>query len=286
MPFESRHAISFGRTLAVSLVLMLVAACGGGAPATTSPAGKPRRTASLRLGALPRRRNVSLAGPRPDIRGCPVRHARGLLDRAGRPRRADVPLINDTRPAHGVDFKESYGASGDQSRAVEAGLQADFVEFSLAPDMDRLVKAQHRRRRLGNAGQYKGFVTDSVVTFVVRPGNPKGIKTWDDLIKDGVGVIEPNPFTSGGARWNVMAAYGAMIKQGKSEADAVAYLTSLFQHVLVQDKAAREALQTFIAGQGDVMLAYENEAIAAQQGGQTSTTSCPTRRSSSRTRRQ
>ena len=119
-----------------------------------------------------------------------------------------------------------------------------------------------------NAGATKGMVTDSVVVFVVRKGNPKGIKTWDDLVKPGIGVIEPNPFTSGGARWNVMAAYGAAIKNGKSEADATAYLTSLFQNIVVQDTSARAALQTFVAGQGDVMLAYENEAIAAQKGGQ------------------
>src|SRR4030095_12298377 len=116
-----------------------------------------------------------------------------------------------------------------------------------------------------NQNATKGMVTDSVVVLAVRKGNPKNIKTWDDLIKPGVEVITPNPFTSGGARWNVMAAYGAQIAQGKSPEQAVAYLEQLFRNVPVQDKSAREALQTFVGGKGDVMIAYENEAITAQQ---------------------
>jgi sulfate/thiosulfate-binding protein len=101
----------------------------------------------------------------------------------------------------------------------------------------------------------------------VRKGNPKNIHTWDDLIKPGVQVIEPNPFTSGGARWNVMAAYGAQIKQGKSPEQAQAYLEKFFRNVAVQDKSARDALQTFTSGKGDVIVSYENEAITAQQKG-------------------
>ena len=113
------------------------------------------------------------------------------------------------------------------------------------------------------------MVTDSVVVFAVRPGNPENIQTWDDLIKEGVEVITPNPFTSGGAQWNIMAAYGAQLEQGKSDEEAIEYLRELFiNHVPVQDKSAREALQTFAGGKGDVMLAYENEAIFAQQAGQ------------------
>jgi sulfate transport system substrate-binding protein len=116
--------------------------------------------------------------------------------------------------------------------------------------------------------EHKGMVTDSVVVFAVRRGNPKDIQTWDDLLRENVEVITPNPFTSGGARWNIMAAYGAQIEQGKSEEEAVEYLRRLFQNVPVQDKSAREALQTFSAGKGDIMLAYENEAIFAQQSGE------------------
>ncbi|HEY4729237.1 MAG TPA: extracellular solute-binding protein, partial [Actinomycetes bacterium] len=109
------------------------------------------------------------------------------------------------------------------------------------------------------------MITNSVVVFITRKGNPKNIKTWDDLIKPGVEVIEPNPFTSGGAKWNIMAAYGAQLQAGKTPEQAADYLLELFRHVPVQDKSAREALQTFVGGKGDVMLAYENEAINAQQ---------------------
>ena len=105
--------------------------------------------------------------------------------------------------------------------------------------------------------------------FAVRKGNPKNIKTWDDLVKPGVEVITPNPFTSGGARWNVMAAYGAQLEEGKTPAaGARTTSTQLFKNVSVQDKSAREALQTFTGGKGDVLIAYENEAITAQQKGQ------------------
>ena len=112
------------------------------------------------------------------------------------------------------------------------------------------------------------MVTDSVVVFIVREGNPKGIKTWDDLTKDGVEVLTPNPFTSGGARWNVMAGYGAQLEQGKTPEQAREYLKALFANVAVQDKSARESLTTFAAGKGDVLLGYENEAIFAQRQGQ------------------
>ena len=118
-----------------------------------------------------------------------------------------------------------------------------------------------------NANAHKGMVTDSVVVFAVRKGNPKHIKTWQDLAKPGVGVIEPNPFTSGGARWNVMAAYGSQIAQGRTDKQAEAYLGALFKNVVVQDKSARDALQTFAGGKGDVLIAYGNEAITAQQKG-------------------
>jgi sulfate/thiosulfate transport system substrate-binding protein len=163
-----------------------------------------------------------------------------------------------TDAGKGVSFDESYGSSGEQSRAVESGLPADVVAFSLAPDVERLVGADLVDSSW-DEDAHKGMVTNSVVVFAVRKGNPKGIKTWDDLVRDGVEVITPNPFTSGGARWNVMAAYGA-----KGEG----FLRELFKHVSVQDKSARESLQTFTGGKGDVLLAYENEAILAQEKGE------------------
>ncbi len=178
-----------------------------------------------------------------------------------------LPAFGKTPEGKGVSFDQSYGASGEQERAVEGGLAADVVALSLAPDVDKLVKAGLVEDSWAK-DKHDGFVTNSVVVLAVRKGNPKGIKGWDDLVKPGVEVITPNPFTSGGARWNVMAAYGAQLEQGKSESEAIDYLKKLFKNVPVQDKSARESLQTFAAGKGDVLISYENEAITAQQKGQ------------------
>jgi sulfate/thiosulfate-binding protein len=174
-----------------------------------------------------------------------------------------IPAFQKTPEGNGVSFSQSYGASGDQARAVVAGLKADVVELSLAPDVDTLVKAGLVDASWSKQS-YRGMVTDSVVVFVLRDGNPKHIRTWNDLTKPGVQVITPNPFTSGGARWNVMAAYGGWLKQGLKPAQAKARLLALFKNVTVQDSSARNALNTFLAGKGDVLLTYENEAIAAQ----------------------
>jgi sulfate/thiosulfate-binding protein len=178
-----------------------------------------------------------------------------------------IQMFQATPAGDGVSFTQSYGASGDQARAVQAGLKAHIVALSLAPDVDTLVKAGLVDRRWDRQS-YRGMVTDSLVVFAVRDGNPKRIRGWDDLLKPGVQVITPNPFTSGGARWNVMAAYGAWLKLGKTKAQAKAKLLQLFQHVAVQDKSARDALNTFLSGKGDILLTYENEAIAAQLAGQ------------------
>jgi sulfate transport system substrate-binding protein len=179
-----------------------------------------------------------------------------------------VPAFQETPAGAGIDFEESYAASGEQRRAVEEGLPADVVHLSLEPDVTALVDAGLIDSDW-NQNEYNGIPTNSVVVFAVRPGNPKDIQTWDDLLGEGVEVITPNPFTSGGAQWNIMAAYGAQLEQGASDEEAIAYLRELFlEHVPVQDKSAREALQTFAGGKGDVMLAYENEAIFAQQAGE------------------
>jgi sulfate/thiosulfate transport system substrate-binding protein len=172
-----------------------------------------------------------------------------------------LPAFAKTAEGKGVSFSQSYGGSGDQARAVIAGLPTDVVALSLAPDIDKLVDEKLVAPDW-DQDEYKGFVSKSVVVFAVRKGNPKHIETWDDLIRPGVEVVTPNPVTSGGARWNVMAAYGAATKSG---GDGLAYLKKLFANVVVQDKSARESLQTFAAGKGDVLLAYENEAITAQQ---------------------
>ena len=178
-----------------------------------------------------------------------------------------IPAFNKTPEGKGVGFDQSYASSGEQSRAVEGGLPADVVEFSLEPDITRLVDAGLVDKDW-NQNEHKGMVTDSVVVFMVRKGNPKNIKTWDDLVTGEVEVLEPNPFTSGSAKWNIMAAYGAQLEQGKTPQQAKQYLSKLFENVPVLDKSAREALQTFSSGKGDVLLGYENEAILAQQQGE------------------
>jgi sulfate/thiosulfate-binding protein len=178
-----------------------------------------------------------------------------------------IPAFAKTPAGAGVSFSQSYGNSGDQARAVIAGLPTDIAALSLEPDITKLVK-EGLVPANWNATPTKGIVTRSVVGFAVRPGNPKQIDGWEDLVKPGVEVLTPNPFTSGGARWNVMAAYGAQIEQGASEAQAEAYLQKLFRNVVVQDKSAREALQNFTGGKGDVLISYENEAITARQKGE------------------
>jgi sulfate transport system substrate-binding protein len=178
-----------------------------------------------------------------------------------------IPAFQRTPAGKGVSFTQSYGNSGDQARAVIAGLPTDIAALSLEPDITKLVK-EGLVDADWNATPTKGIVTRSVVALAVRKGNPKHITGWADLVKPGVEVLTPNPFTSGGARWNVMAAYGAQIEQGRTEAQAEDYLQKLFKNVVVQDKSARESLQSFTGGKGDVLISYENEAITAQQKGE------------------
>jgi sulfate/thiosulfate transport system substrate-binding protein len=174
------------------------------------------------------------------------------------------PGFKGTSDGSGVDFSNSFGSSGDQSRAVESGQSADVVEFSLEPDMQRLVDAGLVSADW-NQNQYKGIVTDSVVTLMVRPGNPKHISSFDDLARSDVEVIDPNPATSGGARWNIMAIYGSQIAEGKSDAEAQDFVKKVLANTSVQDSSARDSLQTFSSGKGDVLVGYENEAIQAKK---------------------
>jgi sulfate/thiosulfate-binding protein len=178
-----------------------------------------------------------------------------------------IKAFQATPAGKNITFTQSYGASGDQSRAVAAGLPADIVNFALTPDITRLVKAGIVASTW-NSDQYKGMITDSVVVIGTRKGNPKNIKTWTDLTRPGVQVITANPFTSGGARWNIMAAYGSVSNKGADKQAGTDYLNALFKNVPVQDDSARKALQTFTGGKGDAFLSYESEAIFAQANGQ------------------
>src|SRR5215213_9251191 len=178
-----------------------------------------------------------------------------------------IQAFQETPEGENIEFTTSFGGSGDQSRAVESGLPADIVAFSLEPDMTRVVNAGIVAEDW-NADEHNGMVTDSVVVIATREGNPKNLTSWESLTAPGVEVITPNPFTSGGARWNVLAAYGAASDVGVDQAAGVAYLNALFANVPVQDDSARKSLQTFAGGKGDAILAYENEAIFANQNGQ------------------
>jgi sulfate transport system substrate-binding protein len=172
-----------------------------------------------------------------------------------------------TPEGKGTTWKESYGASGDQSRAVEGGLDADYVHFSLTPDVTRLVDAGLVAKDW-NAGPNKGIVTDSVVVLVVRKGNPKNITGWDDLAKPGIGIVTPNPGSSGSARWNILGAWQHVIAGGGSEADATDFLTKIFDNVEALPGSGRDATTAFQGGTGDVLISYENEAIFARQSGE------------------
>ena len=174
-----------------------------------------------------------------------------------------------TDAGSGVTFDgPSYGASGDQSRTVADGFQADEVHFSLEPDMTRLVDAGIVADDWKN-NDSAGICTQSVVVMVVPKGNPKGITGWDDLVSSDVSVVTPNPASSGSAKWNLLAAYGAVIAQGGTDQDAQAYMTELFDnHIAALPDSGRDATTAFTSGTGDVLLSYENEAILARQNGE------------------
>ena len=176
--------------------------------------------------------------------------------------------FTETPAGEGVEFSTSYGPSGDQSRAVEGGQAADFVNFSLESDVTRLVEAGLVADDW-NSGEHAGIVADSVVVIVTRPGNPLGIEGWEDIVEEGVEIVSPNPGSSGGARWNVLAAYGAALEaSGGDEKAARQYLVDFFNNAVALPGSARDALTSFTSGVGDVLISYENEAILARQNGE------------------
>jgi sulfate transport system substrate-binding protein len=174
--------------------------------------------------------------------------------------------FNKTSAGKDVQFSQSYGASGDQARAVIGGQKADVVHLSLEPDIQKLVDEKLVSPSWKNTPT-KGILTQSVVVIVVRKGNPKHIQGWDDLVKPGVKIITPNPASSGSAKWNILAAYGHVIANGGSPADAAAYLKKFFGNVAALPGSGRDATTAFQGGNGDVLLSYENEAILARQSG-------------------
>jgi sulfate/thiosulfate transport system substrate-binding protein len=178
-----------------------------------------------------------------------------------------VQAWQQTSDGKDVSFSQSYGASTDQARAVANGLKADLVFLSTGDDVNLLVDAGLVDSKW-NRQSYNGIAADTVVVFAVRNGNPKHIKGWADLVRPGIQVLTPNPFSSGSAKWNILAAYGAQRRLGKSDKQATQYVKTLFQHVVSQDTSGRNATNTFLADKGDVLITYESEAIASRLNGQ------------------
>ena len=182
---------------------------------------------------------------------------------------ANEPVIADfqkTSAGKGISFTTSYGASGDQARAVAGGLHADEVHLSLEPDVDSLV-SEGIVDPSWNQTPTDGILTDSVVVFLVRKGNPLGIKSWDDLVKPGVKVITPNPASSGSAKWNILAAWAHAKDATGSDAGAKSFVTKLLHNTVALPGSGSDALSSFLAGNGDVLLAYENDSIEAKAAG-------------------
>ena len=170
-----------------------------------------------------------------------------------------------TDQGKGTSLASSYGASGTQAQAVLNGQRADYVAFSLTPDLTKLVPKFVAPD--WNSGPTKGLVSDSVVVIAVRKGNPMNIKGWDDLIKPGVKIVTPDPGSSGSAKWNILAAYAHVLQNGGSDEQAQTYLRKFFANVVSKPSSGSAATTTFLNGTGDVLISYENEAIAARQKG-------------------
>jgi sulfate transport system substrate-binding protein len=166
----------------------------------------------------------------------------------------------------GVSFTQSYGPSGTQAKQIVAGQPADIAFLSTGLDIDTIADAGLISKRWTKAPQ-GGIAADSVVAFVVRPGNPKHIHSWKDLTKPGVQVVTPDPFPSGSAKWNVLAAYGQARKSGLNNKKAVQFVTKLFKNVVAQPSSGSTAASAFFSGQGDVLITYESEAYAAFAAG-------------------
>jgi sulfate/thiosulfate transport system substrate-binding protein len=178
-----------------------------------------------------------------------------------------IPAFNASEEGKGVQVITSFGASGDQSRGVAEGKPADLVNFSVEPDITRLVKAG-KVSKDWNTDATKGIPFGSVVTLVVRKGNPKNIRDWDDLLRPDVEVITPSPLSSGSAKWNLLAPYAAKSDGGSNNQAGIDFVTKLVRdHIKLRPGSGREATDVFVQGSGDVLISYENEAIATERQG-------------------
>jgi sulfate/thiosulfate-binding protein len=179
------------------------------------------------------------------------------------------PAFEKTSAGKGISFSNSFGASGDQSRAVVAGQPASVVHFSQAGDMERLVEEGELVSKDWEKQPYGGIATDSLVVILVKKGNPLGIKSFKDLeANKDAEVVTPNPFSSGSARWNIMAIYGSALEEGKSPDQALEAVKTVLEKTVAQPGSGRDAFSAFSQGQGNVLLTYENEAIKAEKEGE------------------
>ena len=234
MPTLFRSTRRRSALTALAVTSTLVAACAGGASDVVGADGGSDADTTLTL--------VAFAVPEPG------------WSTVG-------PAFAATDQGAGVAVTASYGASGDQSRGVESGKPADIVNFSVEPDITRLVEAGLVDEDW-NAGAQKGLPFGSVVTFAVREGNPKNIRDWDDLLRPGIEVITPSPLSSGAAKWNLLAPYAAKSNGGRDHAAGIDFVRQLVgEHVKLRPGSGREATDVFRQGTGDVLLAYENEAL-------------------------
>src|SRR6201996_5445678 len=179
------------------------------------------------------------------------------------------PAFEKTPQGKGVSFSDSFGASGDQSRAVAAGQEASIVHFSTRSDIERLVVEGVSVAKNWNKQPNNGIATTSLVVILVKKGNPLGIKSFKDLEEnEEAEVITPNPFSSGSARWNIMAIYGSALEEGASEAEALEAVKTVLEKTTAQPGSGRDAFSAFSQGEGNVLLTYENEAIKAEKEGE------------------
>ncbi|CAN5466659.1 sulfate ABC transporter substrate-binding protein [soil metagenome] len=225
---------------ALAVTASMLAACGGGSSDVVGAEAGPAAETTLTL--------VAYAVPEPGWSQI-------------------IPAFAATEEGKGIGVTTSYGASGDQSRAVVDGKPADIVNFSVEPDVTRLVKAD-KVAADWNADVTKGLPFGSVVSLVVREGNPKNIRDWDDLLAPGIEVVTPSPLSSGSAKWNLLAPYAAKSNGGKDAAAGIDFVNKLVtEHVKTRPGSGREATDVFLQGTGDVLLSYENEAINVERQG-------------------
>jgi sulfate/thiosulfate transport system substrate-binding protein len=227
---------------AVAVTATLLAGCGGGGSSDTAGGGGSGGGAATTLTL------VAYSVPQPG------------WDKV-------IAAFTATPEGKGIAVTPSYGASGDQSRGVVDGKPADLVNFSVEPDITRLVKA-NKVAKDWNSGVTKGIGFTSVVTLVVRKGNPKNIHDWDDLLQPGLEVVTPNPLSSGSAKWNLLAPYAAKSNGGQDAAAGLDYINKLVtEHVKTRPASGKDATTQFVGGTGDVLISYENEAINTERQG-------------------